>query len=192
MRKLMIALAGATALTAASAANAAVTIGSTGGNNGTTTAVVTDAVANPNKVEFDTTNAAAGSVTSFFNFFSDSASTGVFSVTTATNPFSTVSLLQLFTGGSATVAGTTLANSATGSGPSLSLNSSLLPNTWYTFQYTANLATAGNISGPASFYTTAAVPEPASWALMLLGFGGMGMALRRGRRRGNKTLMQVA
>jgi hypothetical protein len=36
----------------------------------------------------------------------------------------------------------------------------------------------------------APVPEPTTWALMLLGFGGMGMALRRGRRR--KTLMQIA
>jgi hypothetical protein len=37
-----------------------------------------------------------------------------------------------------------------------------------------------------------AVPEPATWALMLLGFGGMGMALRRSRRRGKRTLMQIA
>ena len=68
MRRFMLALAGATALTAAPAANAAVTIGSTGGTNGTTTAIVTDGVGNPNKIEFDTTNALAGSFTSFFNF----------------------------------------------------------------------------------------------------------------------------
>ena len=35
------------------------------------------------------------------------------------------------------------------------------------------------------------VPEPATWAMMLLGFGGIGMAMRRGRRR-SSTLMQVA
>ena len=35
------------------------------------------------------------------------------------------------------------------------------------------------------------VPEPATWAMMLLGFGGIGMALRRKGRRGN-ALMQVA
>ena len=29
---------------------------------------------------------------------------------------------------------------------------------------------------------TAAVPEPATWAMMLLGFAGIGMAMRRGRR----------
>jgi hypothetical protein len=35
-----------------------------------------------------------------------------------------------------------------------------------------------------------AVPEPASWALMLLGFGGIGMAMRR--RRSKSALMQIA
>jgi hypothetical protein len=34
-----------------------------------------------------------------------------------------------------------------------------------------------------AFSTAAAVPEPAAWALMLLGFGGLGAALRRSRRR---------
>jgi hypothetical protein len=36
------------------------------------------------------------------------------------------------------------------------------------------------------------VPEPGTWALMLLGFGGIGLALRRGRRRGKPALMQIA
>lgn len=178
MRNIVLALAAATALTAATAANAAVTIGSTGGTNGTTSAVVTDAVNNPNKIEFDTTNATAGSFNEWFNFFSDSSNLAVLSATTATNPASTVSLLQLFTGGSMTTAGTTLVNSSTGTGNGLTLTSSLLPDTWYTFNYQGTLATAGDISGPASFYTVAPVPEPAAWALMLLGFGGIGLALR--------------
>ena len=35
------------------------------------------------------------------------------------------------------------------------------------------------------------VPEPATWALMLLGFGGIGMAVRRGRKQ-NALLSQIA
>jgi hypothetical protein len=35
---------------------------------------------------------------------------------------------------------------------------------------------------------TGGVPEPSTWAMMLLGFGGMGLAMRRRRRNG--TLMQ--
>jgi hypothetical protein len=38
----------------------------------------------------------------------------------------------------------------------------------------------------------AAVPEPATWALMLLGFGGMGVAMRRNRRRNVNSLAQMA
>ena len=37
---------------------------------------------------------------------------------------------------------------------------------------------------------TGAVPEPATWAMMLLGFGGIGMAIRRSKR--SRALMQTA
>ena len=44
------------------------------------------------------------------------------------------------------------------------------------------------VLGPGS----APAPEPSTWALMLLGFGGIGMAMRRSRRRGKQALMQIA
>jgi hypothetical protein len=39
-----------------------------------------------------------------------------------------------------------------------------------------------------TFASTAAVPEPAAWAMMLLGFGGIGIAVRKQR----KSLFQIA
>lgn len=43
----------------------------------------------------------------------------------------------------------------------------------------------------ASSSAVAAVPEPATWAMMLLGFGGIGFAMRRGRKQ-NARVLQVA
>ncbi|MGB3738074.1 MAG: FxDxF family PEP-CTERM protein [Pontixanthobacter sp.] len=37
----------------------------------------------------------------------------------------------------------------------------------------------GSFGGQLSFVPTAAVPEPATWALMLLGFAGIGFSMRR-------------
>lgn len=45
-----------------------------------------------------------------------------------------------------------------------------------------DFAGASNLSFQATTQVGSGVPEPASWALMLLGFGGVGLALRRGRR----------
>ena len=51
-------------------------------------------------------------------------------------------------------------------------------------EYKQNSITLGSIPAP--------VPEPATWAMMLLGFGGIGFALRRGRRNSKPALMQIA
>ena len=50
-----------------------------------------------------------------------------------------------------------------------------------------------NLRGVSNAYifTTGAVPEPATWAMMLLGFAGIGFAMRRSRRQ-SCALMQVA
>ncbi len=59
----------------------------------------------------------------------------------------------------------------------------------------SNTWTTGNqhgVSHIAFFGTQApAVPEPGTWAMMLLGFAGAGVAIRRSRRRGGE-LLQVA
>ncbi|HJP69049.1 MAG TPA: PEPxxWA-CTERM sorting domain-containing protein [Sphingomicrobium sp.] len=43
----------------------------------------------------------------------------------------------------------------------------------------------------AALFSTGSVPEPATWAMMLMGFAGMGFAVRR-TRRSSEGLMQVA
>jgi hypothetical protein len=60
----------------------------------------------------------------------------------------------------------------------------------------ANFVTLDDPSGwsNATLYTTGSppgVPEPATWAMMLLGFGAAGTALRRSRRR-TTALAQIA
>nr|WP_314447199.1 PEPxxWA-CTERM sorting domain-containing protein [uncultured Sphingomonas sp.] len=46
----------------------------------------------------------------------------------------------------------------------------------------ADNVTATGAFGSRSFNFAAAVPEPGTWAMMLLGFGGIGAAMRRQRR----------
>lgn len=50
-----------------------------------------------------------------------------------------------------------------------------------------------NLRGVSNAYifTSGAVPEPATWGMMLLGFAGIGLAMRRNRRKPN-VLMQIA
>ncbi len=52
-----------------------------------------------------------------------------------------------------------------------------------------------NLSATADLFAivtteTAGVPEPATWAMMLLGFGGIGLTFRRGRK-SNERLLQI-
>ena len=57
---------------------------------------------------------------------------------------------------------------------------------------TITLGNNGLGSSNGQLYSTSpAVPEPATWAMMLLGFGGIGMALRR-RRKASGRLVQIA
>ena len=48
---------------------------------------------------------------------------------------------------------------------------------FYTFEATAGNVLVAEVSG------TSAVPEPATWAMMLLGFAGLGFAFRQSRRK---------
>jgi len=60
-----------------------------------------------------------------------------------------------------------------------------------TTTHTITLSDGQGSSNAQIFATGGAVPEPATWAMMLLGFGGIGMAMR-GSRKATGRLMQVA
>lgn len=62
--------------------------------------------------------------------------------------------------------------------------------TTYTFNLSSYFPNTPGFSHITVFDSAGPVPEPATWAMMLLGFGGIGMAMRR-RRKGGQ-LLQVA
>ena len=103
--------------------------------------------------------------------------------------------------GTATLGSTTLTSSITGNAFSILLPGGLPTSTGatppqYGFNLWPRLGLGNNnqISdfGPQNdLLRVAAVPEPASWGLMLLGFGAIGTAMRR-RRREQPTLAQMA
>ena len=66
-------------------------------------------------------------------------------------------------------------------------------NTVYFFNWifmALGLSLIWGYGGALSFGQTAAVPEPATWALMLMGFGAVGFSMRR--RRAGSFLPQAA
>ncbi len=81
------------------------------------------------------------------------------------------------------------------------LNGNPLASEDINFDNTINSTYRIDLSGGGSSVTAfaqigtgavAAVPEPATWAMMLMGFGAMGFALRRNRRRSGAMLAQAA
>ena len=188
MRKVVLSVIAATALSAAGAANASVTIkaGGTYSDPGSTIVVGTpDNTKIPNKVAFDTFTDTAGTYVSSFDFTEDMNSTAIFTLTSAEG---VITLAQLIDG--VMTPTTTVIGSSLGTGKFLELDTGLLmAGNTYRFSYSSTLPTGGgDISGNVGFYA-AAVPEPATWAMMLLGFGGIGMAMRRRRK---PVLAQVA
>jgi hypothetical protein len=208
MRKLMIALAGATALTAASAANAAITIGagsqiSIGGSVITNTADASQATA----LDFTngtTSNGSAPGTVSLFNggatgsFAGEFCNTGncgtIADITSLVvgpvsySPFFTLTDGVSFALTSITSIDRTAANvlAFTGTG---TFSGSLGGQTINPSPGTFSLSTQGGRVTTFSATATAAVPEPATWGLMLLGFAGIGMVIRRRRR---PVLSQIA
>lgn len=185
MRKIVLSLVATSALACASVANAGINIGTTATDPNSTFVVnPPDNVGIPETVAFKQTTDAQGSYTSFFDFSNTQAGFYNFLVGTSTLN-ATITFGKLLSDG-----GVQVLQTVNGGGTTLSLLTGVLDaNTTYRFSFNSNYPAGGGVTtGNASFYV-AAVPEPATWALMLLGFGGTGLVLRRRRR---PALAQIA
>ena len=186
MNKSVLALFGATALTIGSAANATITLTSgsvtgvlTAGNGGTVT--VSNPDANDANIAFGNNTTPTGTVTGSGFSFSNSL-TGVYNITISDSSLPSLTLSNVMFAGQSvssidggatfTLFGVTLG--AGGSPYGVSFDTTNSSGVTQTFN--------GNIH-----FT--AVPEPATWAMMLLGFGAIGFSMRSRRR---TTLAQAA
>ena len=183
MRKVFIALAGAAALTFGSASQAAITVTSCTFS----TSCAVDNQPSSSTIAFSEINLASPSFTETVNFTNDVA--GLYSITFGTSSPSVDILTAMLMGPGGTTFNLT---GPTGTLPNKQYNlaQTFLPTGAFSFTTTGThtAGQAGSIAGTLS--VNSAVPEPATWGLMLLGFGGMGFSMRRNRRR--TAIAQIA
>lgn len=182
MRKVLIALAGAAALTFGSASQAAIIVTSCTFS----TSCAVDNQASSSTIAFSEINLAS-SFTETINFTNDVA--GFYSINFGTSSPSVDILTAMLMGPGGTTFNLT---GPTGTLPNKQYNlaETFLPTGAFSFTSTgSHTAGAGAIAGTLTVINSA-VPEPATWGLMLLGFGGMGFSMRRNRRR--TAIAQIA
>lgn len=186
MRTPLLAVAGAMALAISSAAGAAVTVTSSTNLNSPDPAAAGSVVVNAGitTINFGQNPVSTPTFTGSFNFSNTVAGlyTIVLSTSTPGVTFSSASI----SGGTCTPATCTLGLFPDNT--SLKLANALLGVGSYTFSFTGNNSNeSGTLTGNV---TISAVPEAKSWALMILGFGAIGLTMR-GRRR-QRVLAQIA
>ncbi len=187
MRKTMVAFAGAAALALGSAAGAAVTVtGSTGLNNPDPAAVGSiQTVGTTTTINFGQNPASSPSFTSSFSFSNDIV--GLYTIVVgSSDPGIT------FTSGTLTGAGGSfnLAPASVGSFSLLTLGATTLASGMYTLTFAGtNPVPGGSYDGTLMINQVSGVPEPGTWGMMLLGFGAMGLVVRRRR---HPALAQIA
>lgn len=187
MRGSITALAGAMALALSSAASAAVTITS---STGVTSPAPTVDNSHPVvTIDYGQLTVGPGAFSGSYTFYSDVNASANFTLDSSTTgtTFNSASLMG--------PGGTVLFNVLNPVNPSVwYLNGAQIlagnaESNLYTVSFTGstNSNTTGVITGNVSL---TAVPEAKTWAMMLLGFGAIGMAMRSRRRR--TVLAQVA
>ena len=180
MRKLVIGVIGATTLALSSAANATITLDSCDSSLDSCTANNTLAPAQSTLAWHDS-SVTSPTFNATIDFTNDLAGDYWVSLTTSTPEL-------LFT--ALTITPITGSGSITYAGPPTSAIT-LLPGSLgigsYHLSFSGNSPSGGAESGNLLFRM--AVPEPSTWGMMLLGFAGIGFAMRR---RPRPALAQVA
>ena len=191
MRKLLLSAVGAVAVASASMASAAVTVT---GSSGLTTlqdpflqsGLVQNNADGSSNISFGIQPVPFPNFSGSFDFSNSIA--GVYNIVLQTSTDGVTFTSAAISGGGCTPAICTLSPLP---GTSLALNGVILAaNTSYTFSFggtNSRTTTGGTLNDNVSI--DPAVPEPATWAMMLLGFGGIGLAMRRRRR---PALAQIA
>jgi hypothetical protein len=174
MRKSILAILGASALALGSSASAAVTVtGSTGLNNPDPTslgsAVTVGGVTtinfgqNPVSSTFSGSFSLTNTLSGIYSIILGSSSPGVTFDTATLSGMGNTYTLGLFPDDT-----------------SLKLQPTLIGSGNYVFSFTGHAGPSGTMTGNVTI--SPALPEPATWAMMLLGFGAMGISIRNRRR----------
>ena len=175
MRKLLIGMAGATALALSSAANATITINS---STGLATAPSVVNTATQSTVGLTANQTVNGTWSASVDFTNDLS--GIYSLLIGTStPGSTITGFMLQNSAQTTTYFTYSGSPFTNN--TFNLGSLAAGDYLFTFNGN-NTSTEGGVTSANLTFSVAAVPEPATWALMLLGFAGVGFAMRRSRK----------
>ena len=173
MRKLAVALGAASALSLSTAANAAIIV--TGSSNVDAPVTVING-STQSIVEWGRNPEPSGSFSGSVDLFNDLA--GLYSIIVSTStPGAAITSLSING-----ISGTTGSFATAGSAPALSL---LVPDLGignYRIAFTGTAPSTGAVASGNLTFQVAPVPEPGTWAMMLLGFGAIGLAMQRRRR----------
>ena len=112
--------------------------------------------------------------------------------TTATGPTNNVNFTNVFLTGTGINSPVSVPQTQGDPNESRALNFFQVGPGTYTINFQGTPGTtSGSFGGSVAFQSMAAVPEPGTWALMLLGFGAVGFSMRR-RRSATAHLFQAA